>query len=261
MVGLLFGLNTALYMMNRLKAYMEHLPTLPTARTRTNFENSLIQFYATILKFLARAIRIYQKDSLTRAFDAFWQLEEISDFENECDKLGARVEIEASNYDRALNALERATSIQQKLPSAEGASFDSHQEEHNPKCLENTRVELLCQIAEWAKDPEGKSIFWLNGMAGTGKSTISRTVAQSSKEKGQLGASFLLQRGGGDRRNASRFFTTIAAQLAIQMPDLALSMARAIDKDPTISAKAMGEQFEKLILQPLSNTICAPRQA
>ena len=112
MAGLLFGLNIALYMMNRRKAYMEYLPNLPATRTRTNFENSLIEFHAAILKFLARAIRIYQKNSLTRAFDAFWKLGEVSDFENECDKIGARVEIEASNCDRTLSALERAAAIQ-----------------------------------------------------------------------------------------------------------------------------------------------------
>jgi hypothetical protein len=59
MACLLFGLNTAFYMINRLKAYMEYLPNLPPTRTRTNFENSLIEFHGAILKFLARAIWIY----------------------------------------------------------------------------------------------------------------------------------------------------------------------------------------------------------
>jgi pantothenate kinase-related protein Tda10 len=77
-----------------------------------------------------------------------------------------------------------------KLPIAKGASFDSHMDEHNARCLTNTRVELQRQITEWAKDRNGKPIFWLNGMAGTGKSTIARTVAQSFANQGQLGASF-----------------------------------------------------------------------
>ena len=42
------------------------------------------------------------------------------------------------------------------------------------------RVELLRQIDTWASDLGSECIFWLNGMAGTGKSTISRTVAQNS---------------------------------------------------------------------------------
>lgn len=51
------------------------------------------------------------------------------------------------------------------------SSFDSHMEEHDARCLGDTRVELQHYIAEWAKDRNGKPV-WLNGMAGTGKSTI-----------------------------------------------------------------------------------------
>ena len=64
-----------------------------------------------------------------------------------------------------------------KLLVAKGASFDSRIEEYNLKCLANIRVELQRQIKQWAKDMNGKSIFWLNSMAGTGKSTIAWTVA------------------------------------------------------------------------------------
>jgi adenylylsulfate kinase-like enzyme len=59
-----------------------------------------------------------------------------------------------------------------KLPVATGASFNSHNEEHNARCLPNTRTELLENITKWANDNGGKPIFWLSGMAGTGKSTI-----------------------------------------------------------------------------------------
>jgi shikimate kinase len=43
--------------------------------------------------------------------------------------------------------------------------------------------------------PSQKSIFWLKGMAGTGKSTISWTVAESLKNTNYLGASFFFKRG------------------------------------------------------------------
>ena len=52
-----------------------------------------------------------------------------------------------------------------KLPSANGAAFDSHLDEHDARCLSNTRVDLRLQITEWAEDTRGKCIFWLNGMA------------------------------------------------------------------------------------------------
>src|SRR5271156_1351570 len=107
-----------------------------------------------------------------------------------------------------------------KLPIAKGASFDSHMEEHNARCLANTRVELQRRITKWAEDTSGKPIFWLNGMAGPGKSTIARTIDQSFAANGQLGASFFFRRGEGDRGNATRFFTTIATDLMAHIPGL-----------------------------------------
>ncbi len=35
------------------------------------------------------------------------------------------------------------------------AMFDSRAEEHKARCLDNTRVDLLRQIGEWADDPAG----------------------------------------------------------------------------------------------------------
>ncbi|KAK1589765.1 uncharacterized protein LY79DRAFT_517222 [Colletotrichum navitas] len=138
-----------------------------------------------------------------------------------------------------------------KLPTAPEASFDSHAEEHNPTCLPSTRVELLKELDRWTNDPIAEAVFWLNGMAGTGKSTISRTVAQSLARTDQLGASFFFKRGEGDRGHASKFFTTIASQLVSRLPMLALHVKGAIDADPAIHTKFLREQFNKLILDPL----------
>ena len=65
-----------------------------------------------------------------------------------------------------------------KLPCANGATFNSRIWEHDPRCLPETRVDLLEQIMTWSENPNSACIFWLNGMAGTGKSTVARTVAR-----------------------------------------------------------------------------------
>ncbi|MCJ1279827.1 hypothetical protein MMC21_007651 [Puttea exsequens] len=71
------------------------------------------------------------------------------------------------------------------LPFATNAPFNSYDHQHEPACLPNTRVDLLRDIYNWA-DREGRQdercIFWLNGLAGTGKSTISCTVARTYYE-------------------------------------------------------------------------------
>ena len=148
-----------------------------------------------------------------------------------------------------------------KLQSADNAAFDSHDEEHNARCYQGTRVELLRQIDTWASDLSSECIFWLNGMAGTGKSTISRTVAQNFANKGDLGASFFFKRGEGDRGHAGLFITTIATQLVQKLPSLAPHVQNAIEADPVISRKALKQQFETLVLQPFGKIRTDPQKS
>ncbi|TAQ83564.1 hypothetical protein B7494_g8112 [Chlorociboria aeruginascens] len=148
-----------------------------------------------------------------------------------------------------------------KLRSADNAAFDSHDEEHNARCYEGTRVELLRQIYSWASDQGSERIFWLNGMAGTGKSTISRTVAQNFADKGELGASFFFKRGEGDRGHAGMFFATIATQLVQKLPSLAPHLQETIEADPGISRKALKQQFDALVLQPLGKIQTDPQKS
>ena len=104
MTSLLVGCEIALYMANRLKAYIEFLYQLPTTLTRTNFETAVIELYTHILRFLAYAIRIYQTSTSYRALRAFWTNDDIVNFEKICNELGVRVENEVSNCDRTLSA-------------------------------------------------------------------------------------------------------------------------------------------------------------
>lgn len=138
-----------------------------------------------------------------------------------------------------------------KLPIAFGAEFDSYMDQHEGECLIGTRTKLLHQITEWSTSPQGKCIFWLNGMAGTGKSTISRTVAKSLKEAKLLGANFFFKRGETDRGNAMKLFSTITRQLVVRIPQLILGIQKALDDEPDIAGKSLKQQFDKLLLQPL----------
>ncbi|KAF3922923.1 hypothetical protein ABW20_dc0100899 [Dactylellina cionopaga] len=139
------------------------------------------------------------------------------------------------------------------LPFAGAAAYGNFTDQYEPECLAGTRTHLLKDIGEWLKDPHGKCIFWLSGVAGTGKSTISRTIARDLKGEDQLAASFFFRRGERDRGDASKFFTTLASQLANRIPDVAPSIQSAIEADPDIPRMNLTEQFNKLIFQPLKS--------
>ncbi|KAM5343692.1 hypothetical protein ACJ41O_012229 [Fusarium nematophilum] len=139
-----------------------------------------------------------------------------------------------------------------KLPTVSGAAYNSQKNEHAPKCHPETRLELLDQIRQWARDPNTKPLYWLNGMAGTGKSTISRTLAEYFDASGSLGASFFFKRGEHDRAGAALFCSTLAYQLAHQHAAVLPHIIQAIEGDPLVSQKPLKEQFDKLIIQPLS---------
>ncbi|KAH8896438.1 vegetative incompatibility protein HET-E-1 [Thozetella sp. PMI_491] len=133
------------------------------------------------------------------------------------------------------------------------AAFNSRAEEHSPRCHPHTRIDLLRDIEDWAGQPNSKGIYWLNGMAGTGKSTVSRTLAQRFHDRGVLGASFFFKRGEADRGDANKFFTTLAFQLAAKLPRIARDIRYSIEADPSLTKKSLGEQFRELILYPLAS--------
>jgi hypothetical protein len=138
-----------------------------------------------------------------------------------------------------------------KLPSAPQAAFNSRQNQ-NQECLKGTRTEILQKIKAWAQEQDEKPIFWLNGLAGTGKSTIARTVAREHYDIGRLAASFFFSRGGGDLAHADKFFLTIAAQLARTIPNLHSHISTSIRDHDNVSGLTLRDQWNDLIKKPLS---------
>ncbi|KAI9861064.1 MAG: hypothetical protein M1813_005493 [Trichoglossum hirsutum] len=141
------------------------------------------------------------------------------------------------------------------LPFAPQAVFNSYEKRHDPLCLPETRVDILKQIMSWVDGRDERCIFWLNGMAGTGKSTVARTVARICNEQERLGASFFFSRGGGDISHAGKFFTSIAVQLANKLPPLKRYICEAVAAHNDIASQDPRDQWTQLVLQPLSKLV------
>jgi NACHT domain len=113
-------------------------------------------------------------------------------------------------------------------------------------------VDVLREIHEWASGQDMRHIFWLNGLAGTGKSTIARTVAHQYSENKGLGASFFFSRGSGDASHADKFVTTIAVQLANNVPSFKHYICKAIADCSNIASQSLRDQWHQLVTGPLS---------
>jgi len=120
-------------------------------------------------------------------------------------------------------------------------------------CLKGTRESVLNEIELWAEDFEKSPIFCLNGLAGTGKSTIAQTTAERLFADNRLGASFFCSRDVEDRSNLQLIFPTLAFQLAQSYPEFRSSLVPLLQSDPDIVYEALRNQMEKLLVEPLSS--------
>ncbi|KAF9643545.1 hypothetical protein BDM02DRAFT_3272982, partial [Thelephora ganbajun] len=137
------------------------------------------------------------------------------------------------------------------VPSARAAEY-----RHGDRkgCLKGTRGAILNEIELWAKDFHKPPVYWLNGLAGTGKSTIAQTIAERIFADGQLGASFFCSRDFQDRRDLKFIFPTVAVQLARNYPEFRSIFVPLVQSDPEIAHESLYSQMDKLIVRPLKES-------
>ncbi|KAF9642938.1 hypothetical protein BDM02DRAFT_3176389 [Thelephora ganbajun] len=121
-------------------------------------------------------------------------------------------------------------------------------------CLKGTRGAILDEIELWARDPHKPPVYWLNGLAGTGKSTVTQTIAERIFADGQLGASFFCSRDFQDRSNLKFIFPTVAVQLARNYAGFRSIFVPLVQSDPEIAHESLYNQMDKLIVRPLKES-------
>jgi hypothetical protein len=121
-----------------------------------------------------------------------------------------------------------------------------------PECREGTRVDLLAEVFNWLDDdsPACRRVLWLNGLAGTGKTTIARSVATAAEKRKMLAASFFFSRDHQERRRLVSIVPTIAYQLALWRDELRGPISEAVSKNVNIANQLMTEQVDTLLIRP-----------
>ncbi|KAH7334540.1 hypothetical protein B0J17DRAFT_527672, partial [Rhizoctonia solani] len=118
-------------------------------------------------------------------------------------------------------------------------------------CTPGTREPEINLPLEWAHDPEAGRTCWINGMAGTGKTTIAYSVCSRLDETFELGASFFCSRVIPECRQIKHIIPSIAYQLARFSFPFRCALDKILESDPDVHARALKIQYQKLISEPL----------
>jgi hypothetical protein len=117
-------------------------------------------------------------------------------------------------------------------------------------CLEGTRVQLLEDVATWMADTKGKTVFWLTGVAGTGKSTVAKSIADRGSKEHYSVVTFFFSHTSADRRDYSKVIPTLAYQLA-RDPRLRPHIVAAVESDKDMAISSTAVQAKKLLFDGL----------
>ncbi|KAG9119525.1 hypothetical protein FRC07_005411, partial [Ceratobasidium sp. 392] len=118
-------------------------------------------------------------------------------------------------------------------------------------CTPNTCVDVLEQLLSWTRDSESEKVYWLNGMAGTGKTTIAYTLCDHLQRARQLGASFFYSRQLPECRDVNRIVPSISYQLSLFSLPFRHALSEVLEQNNSIYNQPLQDQFEQLVVAPL----------
>ncbi|KAK1624188.1 hypothetical protein BDP81DRAFT_383228 [Colletotrichum phormii] len=135
------------------------------------------------------------------------------------------------------------------------ARYDSGDFQDGPRCESGTRVRIQETIYNWADDDSGEPLLWLVGPAGTGKSTIARTITDSWAKQKRLVAGYFFKRGEKGRNDTTRLFSTLAAQLSEGIPAFRGCLRKSLSglNRDAVESKSLENQFSQLLWRPLAD--------
>jgi len=121
-------------------------------------------------------------------------------------------------------------------------------------CMTGTRTRVLSKFVRWAIG-DAKRIYWLTGMAGTGKSSIAVTLCRMLREESGVlfGGGFFCSRSSGSitRMDVRRVLPTLARLMAENSPEFATALVVELGKADRVACKPVRDQIGPLLRQPI----------
>ncbi|KAF4613608.1 hypothetical protein D9613_008187 [Agrocybe pediades] len=121
-------------------------------------------------------------------------------------------------------------------------------------CTASTREQILDDLRTWVKDPQGSKVFWMNGMAGTGKTTILYSFCEWLEENKRLAGNFFCSRASTSCRDLNNIVRSIAYQLAHYSPAFRSQLCEILEEKQNPHTLNVGEQFKWVMAMPLENS-------
>ncbi|CUA78446.1 Ribosome assembly protein 4 [Rhizoctonia solani] len=143
----------------------------------------------------------------------------------------------------------RLLQISSKTPGAYN-SWASDRTKRGP-CADGTRESELERLKTWARDPSAEPVYWINGMAGTGKTTIAYTLCDELDKTHELAASFFCTRLLPKCRDIRLIVPSIAYQLTRFSYPFRHALSKVVESNQMAHTRDLKRQFQTLITGPL----------
>ncbi|KAH7091756.1 hypothetical protein BKA62DRAFT_645469, partial [Auriculariales sp. MPI-PUGE-AT-0066] len=104
---------------------------------------------------------------------------------------------------------------------------------------------------DWIRDKWGPRLYWLAGIAGTGKSTLAQSICKEAAASDTNVLSFFISRGDSSRNQAGQIIATLSHQLGERHASARYAIDMAIKERPAPAQRSILEQTQMLLIRPL----------
>ena len=140
-----------------------------------------------------------------------------------------------------------------RIKPPEGSSFDP-----DPKncCMPDTRTDVIESLVSFAlSEDTSQRLFLLSGLAGSGKSAVATSVANSLYQRGHSSGSFFFKRDIERLRIPANLLHAVAFSIAQQYKPYMDVLIDALKSNPAIEDAALSIQFDALLRKPLAKVL------
>ncbi|KZW01278.1 hypothetical protein EXIGLDRAFT_761029 [Exidia glandulosa HHB12029] len=123
-----------------------------------------------------------------------------------------------------------------------------------PACTKGTRVALFAHLRKLLLGDLTANVVWLSGRAGTGKTTIARSICMELENDGMSVVSFFIRHDVADRRSPMRILHSLVYQLAAVFSHVCEAVEIAEAKTFHLP---IHQQIDRLVKKPLARVAAA----